>query len=94
MFHVGQKVVCVDGTPPRQDWFGEPLPVRGNIYTVRYVHLSRDGRCGIRLQEILNAGGPCEPVYNIVRFRPITDRKTDISIFKRMLTPSDREVVS
>jgi len=51
----------------------------------------------LRLDEIVNPitnwiTGPDEIAFIAARFRPVTEKKTDISIFTRMLNPSDRKV--
>lgn len=91
-FHVGQKVVCVDdknwGHPePPLNW-----PVTGRVYTVRGFSAAWDenGSNGLLLAEVssgnyFDAGE--EVGFKRRRFRPIVETKTDISIFKRMLTP-------
>jgi hypothetical protein len=94
-FHVGQKVVCVDASPtgkylPRgvtcsnDDMHGLKL---GRVYTVRYVGDFRDLPVCC-LDEIIR---PVEPLtgkesgYAQARFRPVVERKTDISVFTEML---------
>jgi hypothetical protein len=98
MFHVGQKVVCVD------DEFGfadrlslRELPVKGNVYIIRDMPLGMaiDGsrRIGLLLQGIKNNEGPrgIEHCFNPMRFRPIVERKTDISIFRLLLNPANHK---
>jgi hypothetical protein len=90
-FQAGQKVVCVDAgfdNEPGRRWLADP-PIEGQVYTVRRVLLvdSYNGReQGVVLDEIKNL-----PTwgysYRATRFRPVVERKTDISIFTRMLTP-------
>lgn len=99
IFSVGQKVVCI-GTEgsPNIDWdawvsyWKITRPDRGSIYTVR------DTRAGllrqhIRLVEIVNPKAkfidapPQEPWFWAEAFRPVIERKTDISIFMKMLKP-------
>lgn len=85
MFHVGQKVVCID-----DEWIedgiriippGERSPFRNSMYTIRSIH-DLDG-CYLRLEEIVNP--ECEPndevCFEACAFRPVTD----ISIFTSML---------
>lgn len=81
-FQVGQKVVCVDDSPGE---LGPTSVKRGSIYTVSRVYLD-SGQIGICLAE----AKPCHALLGFWarRFRPIVSRKTDISIFKRMLTPT------
>lgn len=98
MFRVGQKVVCVgtDGTR-HVDWsawvskWKITLPVRGGIYTVRETRMGPH-RQHIRLVEIVNPTAEfCdaprqEPWFWAIAFRPIVERRTDISCFTEMLT--------
>jgi hypothetical protein len=95
MFYVGQKVVCI-----REDWRGgygdEELPRKGRVYTIRGIDLIR-GTCsdqvGLWLEEIVNEpriyeGGLCDEVsFGHQKFRPLVVRRTDISLFQKMLTP-------
>lgn len=88
-FRVGQKVVCVDG-----DDYG--VTVEGKVYTVASViprgRSERDDAMGpgLTLREAL----PPTPHhgFDARRFRPVVERKTDISIFRALLTPSKEKV--
>lgn len=96
-FRVGQKVVCVD------DDFYDPglceplhLPCKGSVYTLRDP-FSADGWTWWRLVEITNSPvnvkyGMIEPCFSPRHFRPVTETKTDISIFTKMLTPRRERV--
>jgi hypothetical protein len=93
-FRVGQKVVCVRDDCARED--GVIELVKGQIYTIRWCGLDGDGRTSwscVRLDEIFRDASVLGYRNNIDcpfaanRFRPIVERKTDISIFTRMLTP-------
>jgi hypothetical protein len=95
MFHVGQKVVCIyagniPGNPHATGRFeaSEAL-VEGNVYTVRKYYHNEWG-AQVWLDEVarsamsqkrwgVNVG------YNADRFRPVIEKKTDISIFARIL---------
>lgn len=98
-FYVGQKVVCVEASP-RADYTPWKVSIfdmegltEGRIYTVRAVSVQR-GVSVIFVIEInrrWKVDGR-EQGYAAVRFRPIVERKTDISIFKAMLNPSKQEV--
>ena len=96
-FRVGQKVVCIyDGW---QSFFhpGEGKPEKGIVYTIRDVYVrDRDGSAFLRFEEIRNPliyrNGEAECSYAAHRFRPVVQRKTDISIFKALLTPSKEKV--
>lgn len=86
MFYVGQKVVCVQAGP---DWYGRPVwVVKGTIYTIADVFESLNCPC-LRLVE-----GP--PELNQIGwvgewFRPVQEKKTDISIFTDLLIPADHK---
>lgn len=85
-FRVGQKVVCVDvkGCP-------DGLLVRGRIYTIATIKYF-DGSSsfhrgyGVTLEEL-----PAIETedfwaeYKATRFRPVVERKTDISVFHEIL---------
>ena len=85
-FHVGQKVVCVDdsvGQLTRQREL-----VKGSIYTVRSLPPWSNG---LYLQEIVlpkadfGAWEGHEISFFSTRFRPIVERKTDISALTAIL---------
>jgi hypothetical protein len=91
MFHVGQKVVCVDDSLSELRDLNEILPTRGTVYTIRAI--VRRGSLCFHLVEITNEpyryqDGFGEVSFKAYRFRPVVERKTDISIFTAMLTPS------
>jgi hypothetical protein len=97
MFRVGQKIVCVDSRSGSGRWTDNDGPVEGSIYTVRRCFVDGDGDAILHLAEI--ARGPVARMrhgdnagYSATRFRPIVERKTDISIFTKMLTPSDKKI--
>lgn len=87
-FHVGQRVVCVDASPHKGTWARHLPPyVKGQQYTVTDVWLDKDDWYG----DICVDG---ETHYTSAwRFRPITETKTDISIFTAMLGPKQRETI-
>lgn len=92
-FRVGQKVVIAfpydDQTKFAAALCGETLPDAGFIYTVREIEPpDHTGVVFIRVFEIVNPAGHefGECAFNSQRFRPVVDRKTDISIFQAMLT--------
>lgn len=80
MFKVGQKVVCVDDAPMRNDC-GGVLPlrlVRWAVYTIRAIHTEPhiEGY-GVRLEELPNPsivwadGDEREWSYQSERFEPV-----------------------
>lgn len=90
MFHVGQKVVCIDDhiLP------GEPGPyvIRNAVYTIRSIN-EEPPWITLLFFELPPVWVPgwCTG-YGIYAFRPLIERKTDISIFTEMLTPTKETV--
>jgi hypothetical protein len=84
MFRSGQKVICIDAV-------GAPTLTTNGVYTVKCV----DGPFIARFRGVVGEMSAvflyeAEPEpkfhgFHQSRFRPIDDRKTDISVFKRML---------
>lgn len=91
-FYVGQKVVCVyaGGDPAFDDWDESERIVVGQIYTIRRVYIDHDGEDCVWLDEVQRSHlsridwGP-DVGYGAYRFRPVVERKTDISIFEEIL---------
>jgi hypothetical protein len=82
-FTIGQKVVCVDARDTRR---GHSLPLkRGQILTICSIISTWDG-IGLEFNEIVTPvlDGHVQ-AFNSRRFRPVVDRKTDISIFTEIL---------
>ena len=79
MFHVGQKVVCVDAS----SWYGEfGVFIReGEVYTVACIRAKRDGE----VVDLVELKSPINCGFYSYRFRPVVEYKTDISIFTDML---------
>lgn len=88
MLNIGQKVVCVnDKPPPRPYLWTKSYLKRGRIYTIRETGLiTAGGSCGVKLVGIKL--GPRDDPFGQIRFRPVVERKTDISVFKKMLLPA------
>lgn len=97
MFHVGQKVVCVNALGTDSEGIKELS--RGAIYTVRWhgihgVPYFKPTYC-VRVEGIvrfddwapLNQDCP----FRASRFRPVIERRTSIEIFTAMLKPSKVE---
>lgn len=97
-FYVGQKVVCVDARSFGDcEWGETETPKQGAIYTVQSVHNDNYGKPVLWLHELSRDAESQEDHghligYGVWRFRPITERKTSIEIFKAMLNPSKTEV--
>lgn len=89
-FRVGQKVVYIGCK--RSIWhavqrYFHPYeePVKGRVYTVSNAYTNGDDL----LIEILEFPSPADGYWDAgflaIAFRPIVERKTDISIFTKML---------
>lgn len=98
---VGQKVVCVDDRFSNEWRSGWRLPVAGCVYTIRAFSFGattqQPSQEGILLAELDNSSfarrlGDNEPIFGKLRFRPVAERKTDISIFTAMLNQSRENV--
>lgn len=105
MFYVGQKVVCIwDDYASRKDmgtlqWLERTphTPVKDLVYTVRTYEPDGGNIIGIRVNEIVNPsstfyGSNAEPQFAPWLFLPIVEKKTDISIFTKMLTERKEHV--
>jgi len=95
MFEIGQKVVCIakEWQDPNDYFarFGIECPKHGEVYTIRGFWDYGWGIIGLYLEEIRNPEIPTngdtamkEPTFHIEYFRPLVERKTDISIFQRI----------
>lgn len=94
-WHVGDRVVCVDGSPYRFNQ-GEEVPLEGNPYTIRQLSVD-DGDVVLWLVEIVNLPkryrqGYLEAGFVAARFRKVQARKTDISCFTALLNTQDELV--
>ncbi len=94
MLYPGQKVECVSVLSPftgRRSAFIE----RGRKYTVRRVYVSPSG---LPIVNLMEAQGPlmrngAERGFHASQFRPLNEKKkTDISIFTKMLTDTPAKV--
>lgn len=106
-FHVGQKVVCVPAERAawRKNLKSvspeENLPKKGNIYTIRAV-MAFGETMWLHLEEVANrprlyafpdgVSRLMECPFEARYFRPVVERKTDISIFTAMLNPTKKTV--
>jgi hypothetical protein len=87
-FRVGQKVVCVDAGPLVNDagFVSEAKSLQeGTVYTVTDL-FERNGVKALKLAEA-SPEQSGRIAFNARRFRPVVERKTDISIFIAMLNP-------
>lgn len=100
IFRIGQKVVCVDDSVVVGLWDGGFNVKKGAVYTVRGIEPPCEclgaSYGGLFLCEVVDVPestccGVREPSYRAYRFRPIVERKTDISIFKKLLTSAQRK---
>jgi hypothetical protein len=88
-FRVGQKVVRVAGVQVSD----VPPPPLNTPVTVSNVYMTPVGELAV---EILEYPAPETDEYfagfAAEKFRPVVERKTDISIFQRMLSPNKETV--
>lgn len=106
-FHVGQKVVCVrDGwafpgcrlPPPNLPKCGETYVIRSAEPAALYPGQALRLHWLINPPIILPSGVQYEPAFcvigcdGVMNFRPVIERKTDISIFTKSLTPSGKRL--
>jgi hypothetical protein len=97
-FRVGQKVVCVDVSGLFETLRGEFVDsvdlTKGAVYTIRWLGIF-EGQPVVRLREItertvpsgylIAPGADRDTPFLASRFRPLVERKTDISVFTKML---------
>lgn len=105
MFHVGQKVVSVDAD--RTLYCGGSELIKGAVYTVAGPGRACPSTVAISQRRWADAGlihlaevvrGPCPACggrapFSAMRFRPITERKTDISELKKLCEPTPAKSV-
>jgi hypothetical protein len=93
MWFTGQKIVCIDdGGFPISRANGFATPVKDVVYTIReMIYYPHQDCMGLMLQEIRNPVIPRkgEITFRESKFRPVVEKKTDISIFTAMLKPAD-----
>ena len=102
-FYIGQKVVCIDNDL-HEDFFGKKsrpysgnMPIIGHVYTIRslqYVKHCRVPGVYVRLVEIVNPikSNGREDQFEHTIFKPLEEKKTDISIFTDMLIKQPEKV--
>jgi hypothetical protein len=95
MFRVGQKVVCIRGTGARVPYRNQVVvgPMRGSVYTVRALQESDQGEEMLLLEELINPlfVDGLEFDFSADRFRPVVERKTDITVFTEILHKASRK---
>lgn len=105
-FRIGQKVVCIDddSTPPPEFVVLSHVehPKKGMIYTVKEFQIAAVSGLPCMLVEeipdqiaiLLHEGELCSArvLFRQNQFRPLVRRKSDISVFKSMLTPQNEQV--
>lgn len=91
LFHIGQKVVCIEEWYPNPQ--GNTVPVKGEVYTIRGfcfdadnfpgVYSEAEKGIGLWLEEIVNREMPCHPdghlgeiSFNAKYFRPVNEQET------------------
>lgn len=91
-FRVGQKVVCVDGTPDYYDPEPSINPVTNGIYTVANVYVV-DGDTMLELIEVPHPeSDEFYAGFAVEFFRPVVEKSTDtgMAILREIL---DRETI-
>jgi hypothetical protein len=95
MFRVGQKVQKIRQINPHY-FHAAAITMIGDIYTIREIETQssawNEGSVGLYFEEIKNALvitriGPWEPAYDSRNYRPVIERKTDISCLQALLVP-------
>lgn len=85
-FRVGMRVECVYAGPSRLNpELGSPPLVKYVVYTVSDVYINQyDTGLAIELLEVKSEGVDWMG-FDATRFRPVVERKTDISAFHEIL---------
>lgn len=87
----GRKIVCVNNAQtPGRIWYPDAAPTVGAIYTIKCIGPSilRPGEIAVYLVELINPHFRDDKIdcgYKPSRFRPVIDRKTDISELEQLL---------
>lgn len=88
-FHVGQRVVCVDDSPVEGRIWYDGKPQISAVYTIVGIEYGRYGPYQTFLfAELSRQSGRG---YAAWRFRPVIERKTDISILTALLNPANHK---
>lgn len=95
-FRVGMKVVCILNKPWRPQPDLKHTPFYKGVYTIRGIRTRGEdvGLCFVELRNpptrITDTGEIIEPVFDAAQFRPIVERKTDISFAHEILRKVSR----
>jgi len=90
----GAKCVCIDDRPENPRWRGTTVVQAGQIYTVRTVEFTPNGKCALTFVEIINPKTFCDDGLvhewgiNASRFRPVVDQADDLALFSHHLNQS------
>jgi len=96
-FRTGQKIICVDAAArPFRSWGQTESLSEGRVYTVRAAFM-RKGTPTLWLDEVerdarARVQWGDDVGYGAWRFRPVVERKTDISIFTKMLKTREHAI--
>jgi hypothetical protein len=82
MFHVGQKVVCVDGLEQEGIFTSQ-------IYTISKIRIIADFLF-VGLVEVRSPSDKCDVAWFATRFRPLTSNDTKISFTEGAPKDSER----
>lgn len=95
-WHVGMRVICVR-FKGRGGYGDENNPTIGHVYTIREIvfrHCQDSREICFLLEEVKNEQRPyregyCEVGFRSICFRPLRETTTDISIFRKLVEPSE-----
>jgi hypothetical protein len=96
-YKIGQKVVCIDNVPTKGRFWAHDIPVVGRVYTVSgFTYSLYDDSLCLRLEEIQNISSfkRDDLGYRAVRFRPVAEKKTDISALQRLTKVKELECIT
>lgn len=96
MWHIGQRVVCVDDS----NWDDSKVnrPIKGIVYTIRSIEsFELENVFAFLLNEVINQpeqyrNGYSEKFFKEHRFRPIDEKRIDM--FRAMLKNKEKEKVA
>jgi hypothetical protein len=96
-FDIGTIVVCINDSWVQDKRYGEKMPYKGQVLTIRSIEIRDDDTPFLRFEEIVNPvveypNGLGECRFCAFQFRPV--RKTDISVFEKHLIPVKDEVMA